>query len=318
VRHKGFLGLEKEVQEVPLGDITSIEVQGPRGWLSPGVLRLILQGKKPVPEIRIPFSKDARQFEVLKGEVIWRTSPRILAYRHALRRAVQDGLIGTEEATALSALRRENSITDAEASRIAIDVFREVATEVGSDRKLTREEDNLLRDLQVSLGLRDETIESELRELARLRLLSEIQTGMLPMIPSPILLKKAEVCHHKEDAELWEDVTKSRYEGGYSGFSFRIMKGVRYHVGGSRGHRVGWQEFQATDRGQLIITNKRVVFVGGRKTIDTPYAKLLNIHVFEDGIQVNRASKRRREVLKVADPELTASIIATAGSNAAS
>src|SRR5947209_2153083 len=26
------------------------------------------------------------------------------------------------------------------------------------------------------------------------------------------------------------------YVGGYSGFSFRIAKGVRYHVGGTRGH----------------------------------------------------------------------------------
>ena len=24
--------------------------------------------------------------------------------------------------------------------------------------------------------------------------------------------------------------------GGYSGFSFRIAKGVRYHIGGTRGH----------------------------------------------------------------------------------
>jgi len=26
------------------------------------------------------------------------------------------------------------------------------------------------------------------------------------------------------------------WQGGYSGFSFRLAKGVRYHVGGTRGH----------------------------------------------------------------------------------
>src|SRR5437899_5058857 len=30
--------------------------------------------------------------------------------------------------------------------------------------------------------------------------------------------------------------------GGYSGFSFRVAKGVRYHIGGTRGHYIEGQE----------------------------------------------------------------------------
>jgi hypothetical protein len=35
---------------------------------------------------------------------------------------------------------------------------------------------------------------------------------------------------------------QGHWQGGYSGFSFRVAKGVRYHVGGTRGTYVQDQE----------------------------------------------------------------------------
>src|SRR5579864_7348210 len=53
------------------------------------------------------------------------------------------------------------------------------------------------------------------------------------------------------------------WQGGYSGFSFRIAKGVRYHVGGTRGHSVQGAEVPTPiDRGSVTITDQRVVFQG--------------------------------------------------------
>jgi len=66
------------------------------------------------------------------------------------------------------------------------------------------------------------------------------------------------------------------WTGGYSGFSFRIAKGVRYHVGGTRGHYVqGEERPTAVDTGTVTITNQRVVFQGTKKAREWSFDKLL-------------------------------------------
>jgi hypothetical protein len=66
------------------------------------------------------------------------------------------------------------------------------------------------------------------------------------------------------------------WTGGYSGFSFRIAKGIRYHVGGSRGHFVQGEERPTpVDAGAVTITNRRVVFQGAKKAREWAFNKLL-------------------------------------------
>jgi hypothetical protein len=68
------------------------------------------------------------------------------------------------------------------------------------------------------------------------------------------------------------------YQGGTSGFSFEITRGIRYHVGGSRGSHVpGAEQLQITDEGQVVISNKRLVFHGGVNNREWSYAKLVSI-----------------------------------------
>ena len=66
------------------------------------------------------------------------------------------------------------------------------------------------------------------------------------------------------------------WQGGYSGFSFRVAKGVRYHVGGTRGHYVPGAEVPSPiDRGSVTITDQRVVFQGSKQAREWAFAKLL-------------------------------------------
>jgi len=67
-----------------------------------------------------------------------------------------------------------------------------------------------------------------------------------------------------------------RWVGGYSGFSFRLARGVRYHVGATKGRRVPGEEVPtAIDTGTASITDRRVVFQGSRRSREWDYAKLL-------------------------------------------
>jgi hypothetical protein len=66
------------------------------------------------------------------------------------------------------------------------------------------------------------------------------------------------------------------WQSGYSGFSFRVARGVRWHVGGTRGHYVSGAEVPTPmDTGTASITDQRVVFQGGRQSREWLFAKLL-------------------------------------------
>jgi hypothetical protein len=70
-----------------------------------------------------------------------------------------------------------------------------------------------------------------------------------------------------------------RWVGGYSGFSFRLARGVRYHVGATKGRRVPGEEVPtAVDNGTATITDRRVVFQGDRRSREWDYGKLLGYH----------------------------------------
>jgi hypothetical protein len=67
-----------------------------------------------------------------------------------------------------------------------------------------------------------------------------------------------------------------RWEGRSSGYSFRVMKGVSYRVGGSRGtYAQGEEKPQVIDEGVISITNQRVVFQGTKASREWLYSRLL-------------------------------------------
>ena len=85
---------------------------------------------------------------------------------------------------------------------------------------------------------------------------------------------------------------RPHHVGAYSGFSFRIAKGVRFNVGGSRGSLVGGTPSirvpavrpdyvpgeevpTAIDSGTVTITDQRVVFQGDKQAREWPFGKLL-------------------------------------------
>ncbi len=95
-----------------------------------------------------------------------------------------------------------------------------------------------------------------------------------------IVLKKGEVLVGVyEKAALIEPRRQpGHYAGGYQGFSFRLAKGVRYNVGGSRGTYVQGNELPtAVDFGRLVITNQRVVFQGANNAREWAFSKMLGM-----------------------------------------
>lgn len=87
---------------------------------------------------------------------------------------------------------------------------------------------------------------------------------------------------------LYEERTRTRFEGGSTGVSVRVAKGVYLRQSAFRGHPVSTTELTYIDDGLLALTTKHLYFAGGRKSYRTPYAKIVSFQSYNDGLGVQR------------------------------
>jgi len=133
--------------------------------------------------------------------------------------------------------------------------------------------------------------DKEKEEKAKMAVLEQLRTGELVLQLTdevPIILKKNEApCLMLPNIQLHEDrMVRQRYGG-----AVRLMKGV--YVGTSRGE--SHPERRHVDTGDLILTDKRLVFVGSRKSADIDLRKILSIEPYSDGIALSRSNKKNVE-----------------------
>ena len=138
-----------------------------------------------------------------------------------------------------------------------------------------------------------------------------VNDGRLPeMADAPIMLKRGEVLHLAETAALLKEAIEREFRSGSRGVSFRVMKGVSYRVGASRGRMVEvGRAIVSADEGDLCVTSHRVVFTGLRKTMEMPYTKLVDLNVFSDGIQIHLSNRQNPPMFRVADGPMVAAAI---------
>src|SRR5581483_1102208 len=153
------------------------------------------------------------------------------------------------------------------------EAFEAYVRQAVGDDVLTPEEETHVQDLVRVLGIDLGAFLAANPDLGRHVMIAEANGGFLPEVPSPHLIpKKGEVVHLEIRATLLRDVAIREMRGGYSGFSFPIGKtGIRYRVGGYRGHSVivGTKRVP-DDQGTLVISSQRAVFLGNQKTLDMP------------------------------------------------
>jgi hypothetical protein len=138
-------------------------------------------------------------------------------------------------------------------------------------------------------GIPDETIEHH-----RNLILDQFTTGDLANnFPTDVFLKKGEqLIFDIPGIQICEEKT-IKIKGSHNGFSVRIMKGVSYRFG----------EFEAAsekritpiDTGHFILTTKRLIFSGGKKSIDVSLSKIVSAKPVENGILIDRTAKQNVE-----------------------
>jgi hypothetical protein len=148
-----------------------------------------------------------------------------------------------------------------------------------------------------------------------------VNAGRFPGAAPPyhILVKPGEEDLIEGYASMLKEVADRAWKGGYSGFSFRVVKGVRYRTGQTQGHmqQVG-TKLIVTDAGVLSVTSTRIVFSGKTSTREIPYAKLVNLTVFASGvteciaIAVSKGRDIDTQTYAITNPHMFAAIITAA------
>ncbi len=180
----------------------------------------------------------------------------------------------------------QGAISDADVAR-----FMEYATEHGYGDDATPIPTAALGTLQVGLANRGQFVECE----------------------SSLLLKSGEAAYCDRAATLLKEVTDREFRGGSRGISVPLGHGVRARAGGVRGHMVTvGTHLAVADTGYLTVTDKRVVYHGGRKTLEFLFTKLATLNVYSDAIDLGVTNRQTTSTFRVDDPQFVVGMIRAA------
>jgi hypothetical protein len=123
-------------------------------------------------------------------------------------------------------------------------------------------------------------------------------------VESPLILKRGERACWVAPASLARNQTRRQWVGGSQGFSFPIgHTGIRYRVGSFHGHPIEQQSLTKLDSGRLVISNQRIAFIGQTKSTSVPFAKLLHVECYSDGVAVFQEGRENPDFYLTGQPK---------------
>lgn len=129
--------------------------------------------------------------------------------------------------------------------------------------------------------------------------LTGLQNGSINITtndPSPVILKKNEhLSMVMNNISLQEPRAVRQTRAAYGGPTIRVAKGVSFRIGGAAARSESHEEIKVIDQGSLILTNKRMVFIGSKRTTNIDLKKIMAITAYRDGIESQRENKQKAE-----------------------
>ena len=107
------------------------------------------------------------------------------AFREKLKEAVSDGRLDSKDLKEIEQARQELGVSDARDDRTIIrrEIYNEAVAAVKRDGEISATDQHELDKIQKYLALRNDQVEKTRWDLQRLRTLTEIRNGNLPIVP---------------------------------------------------------------------------------------------------------------------------------------
>jgi len=236
---------------------------------------------------QLPPSQAEKLFNKLAGEI----------YQVHFSELIYDGRLGLEREEELELLKKNLRLPETEAEKIShqvrgacLDRFIYKAIE---DERISPEEHYEINAIAESLNIDASFDDRTTKLLEKYRHYWNLENSELDPLDVDISLPKNELCYFRVRVKWYEKrtVTKRVNYGGPSA-RIKIMKGVYYRAGSMAVQSVSSEEIRLIDSGQIYLTNKRLIFTGGKKNSNIRLNKILDIEPFSNGVEIVKDTGR--------------------------
>lgn len=131
-----------------------------------------------------------------------------------------------------------------------------------------------------------------IRELLQGNYINKVEVGNNPFN----LMKSEKLIYAFSGMSISEIKTVSEYQAGSQGFSFRVMKGVYYHAGGTKGKRIEKQVVKSLGYSDVVVTNKHIYFLANGNAMRIKHDKVVSIIPDNEGVTVFRDGARQNPI----------------------
>jgi hypothetical protein len=209
------------------------------------------------------------------------------AFKEKAKEAAQGRLVpGKAEEIAAIAAEHGQDVAD-DKTMLRKSIYNKAAGAAKGRGKLTAGEAAELAKIQKFLALRDDQVEKTKWDLGRLRTVTDIRQGKLPVVPSdhpavrdmPFL--PGEVAHYSVPVTVEDRPSASGKPGQ------QVKWGMPYAINSARGHALPVEGAKELGEGTLLLTNKRL-FLRANKTAAVEYSPQTNIYLYGDGLRIER------------------------------
>jgi len=130
--------------------------------------------------------------------------------------------------------------------------------------------------------------------------LDQLRNGNIPSFDvaenTEIILKRNEnVILNMNYVSLQEPRAVRTTTGKYGGPSFRVAKGVYFRLGAFNAQSESHEEIREIDTGALALTNKRLIFLGDKRTVNIDIRKVVSVHPYRDAVEIRREGRERTQ-----------------------
>lgn len=231
-------------------------------------------------------------------------------YQRLLQQALDDGVLSPDEVEELESVRRQGALSPEEVRTAALAIYRVALKDAAADARLTADEAATLERLQDQLGLSEADLGADFNRLSRLRLLARIAEGNMPEVQSPVQLVPEERCHWVVQCTLADRLALPQAtRKPLAGLTFQVAAGEPFAAAGVRDALRPAEDVLPSDLGALIVTSRRTIFQGAKRTISVPHARAESVTLYADGIRVEEIGQSARRYFLVDDPELACAVL---------
>jgi hypothetical protein len=211
------------------------------------------------------------------------------AFREEAKEALKGKLTpGKADELARVARRHEVDNPADDKTQLRRDVFNKAVGTVKAQGHLSSREIEELAKIQKFLALRDDQVERTKWDLAKLRTLTEIRKGKLPVVPANsaamrgVQLVPGEAAHYAVQVEVLDRGSSTAQPG------VAVKWAVPYAINSAKGHEIPADGNKELGEGYLFITNKRLFFKGENRSSAVEYSPSAKFFIYRDGIRLER------------------------------